>query len=77
MSSHAVVVTDPSLITDAIDVTVLPSWIRRRDGQPHKDPNDRFIVAIARKRNAVLLTCDEEIIHYGNQGHVNVYDVRP
>ena len=61
----------------AIDVTLLPTWLRRRDEQPHKDPSDRFIVATARKRNAVLLTCDEEIIHDGGQGHVNVYDVRP
>jgi PIN domain nuclease of toxin-antitoxin system len=64
----------PSL---AIDVTLLPQWVRRRDGKPHRDPNDRFIVATARKRGAVLATCDEVILDYADEGHLTVYDARP
>jgi PIN domain nuclease of toxin-antitoxin system len=63
----------PSL---TIDVTSLPSWIRRRDNKPHRDPNDRFIVASARRRGAVLATCDEAILDYADDGHVTVYDAR-
>lgn len=54
----------------AVDVTLLPSWIRRRDGRPHKDPVDRFLVATARRRNAILVTADEAILHYAEDGHV-------
>jgi PIN domain nuclease of toxin-antitoxin system len=61
----------------AIDSTRLPKWLRTRDGQEHRDPNDRFIVATARRLNAVLLTRDEEILHYAGQGHVRAYDARP
>ncbi len=60
----------------AMDSTRLPPWLRR-DGQPHRDPNDRFIVATARRLNAVLLTCDEEILRYARQGHVRAYDACP
>lgn len=60
----------------AIDATTLPLWVRKADGKPHKDPGDHFIVAEARRRNAVLVTCDEVIIDYARAGHVNVYDVR-
>jgi PIN domain nuclease of toxin-antitoxin system len=60
-----------------IDATLLPPWIRRGDAKEHKDPNDRFIVATARRRNAVLVTCDREILDYAGQGHVTVFDARP
>jgi len=60
----------------AIDATSLPEWIRASDGRPHKDPNDRFIVAEARRRNAVLVTCDALIIDYARDGHVVVFDAR-
>jgi len=60
----------------AIDCTHLPRWMRARDGQEHRDPNDRFIVTAARRLNGLLLTCDEEIIAYARQGHVRVYDAR-
>ena len=63
----------PSL---AIDVTLLPPWIRRRDHKPHRDPTDRFIAATARKHGAVLVTCDEAIIDYADDGHLAVYDAR-
>ena len=61
----------------AIDVTQLPLWIRRRDGLPHRDPNDRFIVATARKLAAVLITVDAVILDYADDGHVTAYDARP
>lgn len=61
----------------AIESTHLPRWLRKRDGQEHRDPNDRFIVTTARRLNAVLLTCDEEIIEYAGQGHLKVFDSRP
>ncbi len=60
----------------AIDATSLPEWIRRNDGRLHKDPNDRFIVAEARRRNAVLVTCDALIMDYARDGHVVVFDAR-
>lgn len=63
--------------TLAIDVTQMPAWIRRRDGLPHRDPNDRFIVATARKRGAVLVTVDAAILEYAEDGHVVAYDARP
>jgi PIN domain nuclease of toxin-antitoxin system len=58
----------------AIDSTLLPHWLRTSDGKEHRDPNDRFIVTTARRLNAVLLTCDEQIIAYATQGHVNAFD---
>lgn len=61
----------------AIAVTRLPTWIRKRDGQEHRDPADRFIVATARRLNAVLITCDEEILAYADQGNLRGYDARP
>ncbi|HEY0016296.1 MAG TPA: type II toxin-antitoxin system VapC family toxin [Longimicrobium sp.] len=61
----------------AMDSTRLPPWRRARDGAEHRDPSDRFIVATARRLNAVLLTCDEEILHFSRQGHVRAYDACP
>lgn len=42
---------------DAISSTQLP-------GDFHKDPADRILVAIARRYNIPLVTCDEKIISY-------------
>jgi PIN domain nuclease of toxin-antitoxin system len=61
----------------AIASTRLPPWIRKRDGQEHRDPGDRFIVATARRLNAVLITCDEEILEYAGQGNLRGFDARP
>jgi PIN domain nuclease of toxin-antitoxin system len=36
----------------------------------HADPADRFLVATARIRNAVLVTRDKRILKYGEHGHV-------
>ena len=61
----------------ALESTSLPEWIRKSDKRPHKDPTDGFIVAEARRRNAVLITCDVLIIDYARKGHVVVFDARP
>jgi len=58
----------------SIDSTLLPPWMRRSDKREHRDPADRFIVAAARRLNALVLTRDEEIIHYASQGHVAAYN---
>lgn len=60
----------------AIDSTSLPRWIRRGDGRDHRDPCDRFIVTSARRLNGVVVTCDEEIVAYAEQGHVKAYEAR-
>jgi PIN domain nuclease of toxin-antitoxin system len=38
----------------------------------HKDPADRIIVATARLENAILITEDDKILNYAQQGHVQV-----
>lgn len=60
----------------AIDATSLPEWVRKNDGRPHKDPADRFIVSEARRRNAVLVTCDTLILDYARKGHLIAFDAR-
>lgn len=61
----------------AIDVTQLPRWIRRQDERSHKDPVDRFLVGTARRRNAILVTCDGPILDYADEGYVTALDARP
>lgn len=58
----------------AIESTRLPRWMRMTDGREHRDPNDRFIVAAARRLNGLLVTCDQDVLAYGAQGHVRTYD---
>lgn len=60
----------------AVSCTLLPRWIRQRDEREHRDPCDRFLVATTRLLNGCLVTCDEEILAYAEQGHVNAYDAR-
>lgn len=36
----------------------------------HADPADRFLVATARARNAILVTADQRILDYAKLGHV-------
>jgi PIN domain nuclease of toxin-antitoxin system len=62
--------------TLAVDSTALPEWIRKSDKKPHKEPADRFIVAEARRRSAVLVTSDTLMIDYARKGHVMVFDAR-
>jgi PIN domain nuclease of toxin-antitoxin system len=57
-----------------IECTRLPRWTRKQDGGEHRDPGDRFIVASARRLNAVILTCDTEILAYSESGHVQAFD---
>jgi PIN domain nuclease of toxin-antitoxin system len=38
----------------------------------HKDPADRFIIASARLINSYLMTADQKIIDYANQGHLKL-----
>jgi PIN domain nuclease of toxin-antitoxin system len=44
-------------------------------GEIHADPADRFLIATARSRRAMLATHDERIIAYGHSGHVKVLRV--
>ncbi len=39
-------------------------------GAFHADPADRFLVATARLKNAVIVTRDKRILKYARQGHV-------
>ncbi len=39
-------------------------------GAFHADPADRFLVATARLKNAVIVTRDRRILSYAKQGHV-------
>jgi PIN domain nuclease of toxin-antitoxin system len=47
--------------------------VKRGATTPHNDPADRWIVATARQRAAVLITRDDEILHYAAQGHVRAF----
>lgn len=53
----------------AIQSTRLPGTI-------HGDPADRFLVATAHEENAVLVTCDEKLLAYGEDKFVSVHDPR-
>lgn len=46
----------------------------RLPGDFHADPADRFIVATARYRRALLLTADRAILGYAAAGHVTALD---
>lgn len=52
----------------AAESTLLP-------GTPHGDPADRFLIAAARIKRAVLATRDSQIIAYGKTGHVRVLKI--
>lgn len=53
----------------AVDGASLP-------GVLHGDPADRIIVATARSLGATIVTCDERIVTYGDDGNVRVIDGR-
>jgi PIN domain nuclease of toxin-antitoxin system len=55
--SHSGIVIEPLNPEDAIASTQLP-------GDFHKDPADRIIVAMARRYNVPLITCDNNILRY-------------
>jgi PIN domain nuclease of toxin-antitoxin system len=52
----------------AAESTLLP-------GEVHGDPADRFLIAAARTNGLVLATRDEDIIDYGEAGHVRVLEL--
>jgi PIN domain nuclease of toxin-antitoxin system len=52
----------------ATESTVLP-------GEPHGDPADRFLIATARIKGAVLATRDKVIVEYGEAGYVRVLEL--
>ena len=52
----------------ASESTLLP-------GERHGDPADRFLIAAARTKGAILATRDENIIEYGNAGYVRVLEL--
>lgn len=63
----------PAVLMDSVR---LPTWVRARDGMPHRDPCDRFLAATARARHAVLVTSDAEILEYARAGHIAACDAR-
>jgi PIN domain nuclease of toxin-antitoxin system len=67
----------PLSLAVLIDGPRLPLWTKRSTTTVHKDPADRWIVATARQRSAILITRDDEIRHYAEQGHVRAFDARP
>jgi PIN domain nuclease of toxin-antitoxin system len=48
----------------------------RLPGAPHGDPADRMIVATARVLGGTLITCDDQILSSGAEGHLRVRDGR-
>lgn len=52
-------VIEPLSSADAIDSANLP-------GNFHKDPADRILVAIARRYEIPLITCDQKILNYSH-----------
>lgn len=67
----------PLSIDVLIDGPRLPAWLGKGRRTPHKDPADRWIVATARHTNAVIVTCDAEMLQYAVEGHVQAFDARP
>ncbi|MCT7950753.1 type II toxin-antitoxin system VapC family toxin [Ancylothrix sp. C2] len=55
--THSGIVIEPVNPLDMISSTQLP-------GEFHKDPADRILVAIARRYDIALVTCDEKILSY-------------
>jgi PIN domain nuclease of toxin-antitoxin system len=48
----------------------------RLPGAIHGDPADRLLVATAHEENAVLVTCDEKLLLYGEDKFISVHDPR-
>jgi PIN domain nuclease of toxin-antitoxin system len=67
----------PLSLATLVDGPRLPRWLKRGTNALHKDPADRWIVATARQRAAILVTRDDEMLHYAAQGHVRAFDARP
>ena len=48
----------------------------RLPGNIHGDPADRILIATAHESNAVLVTCDKNILSYGKDNFVSVCNPR-
>jgi PIN domain nuclease of toxin-antitoxin system len=48
----------------------------RLPGTVHGDPADQLLISTAHEHNAILVTCDEKILHYGKDRYVSVHDPR-
>ncbi len=46
----------------------------RLPGLIHGDPVDRLLIASAHEENAVLVTCDNKILKYGEEKFISVFD---
>ncbi len=46
----------------------------RLPGTLHADPADRLLIATAHEENAVLVTCDEKILGYGQDKFISVHN---
>ncbi len=46
----------------------------RLPGALHGDPADRMLVACAYEENAVLVTCDQKLLAYGEDRFISVYN---
>ncbi|MBD2150180.1 type II toxin-antitoxin system VapC family toxin [Pseudanabaena sp. FACHB-1277] len=55
--SHSGIIVEPLSPIDAIASSLLPELF-------HKDPADRILVAIARRYQIPLVTCDSKILNY-------------
>lgn len=53
----------------AIESTRIPDLV-------HADPADRILIATAHEENAILITCDEKILTYGQDRFVSCHDPR-
>lgn len=47
----------------------------RLPGEVHGDPADRLLVATAREMGLTLMTHDDKLLRYANQGHLRVHKV--
>jgi PIN domain nuclease of toxin-antitoxin system len=46
----------------------------RLPGTVHGDPSDRLLIATAHEENAVLVTCDEKLLQYGEDRFISVHN---
>ena len=46
----------------------------RLEAEIHGDPVDRLLIATASEKNAVLVTCDQKILQYGNGKLITVFN---
>jgi PIN domain nuclease of toxin-antitoxin system len=46
----------------------------RLPNDPHGDPADRFLIATAYEHHAVLVTHDQQLLNYGKNQYIDVFD---